>query len=72
MKNWIQSICWNCKEHNIIDNGDVSDLTVPDVEGFKCWNCKSNNLFDEEGDAIETTEEQFDDGLPMPKRKTDQ
>lgn len=41
-----KSICW-------VNNGDIEDLTVPDVEAGKCWNCKSNfliNSYDIEDD----------------------
>lgn len=70
MRQWIQTSCWKCREENLVDNGDASDLTGVDVEGFVCWSCKSNNAFDDEGNGVETDEEQFDDGLPVPSKGT--
>lgn len=69
MRQWIEANCWNCSAPNLIDNGDISDLTIGDIEGFKCYHCKTNNVFDDEGNCIETDEDQdqLDDGYAVPK-----
>lgn len=35
--------CW-------LNNGDVEDLTVPDVEAARCWHCRHEFILDPESD----------------------
>lgn len=36
---WEEEYCEECGAENWVDLGDLSDLTVSDVEGFKCHKC---------------------------------
>lgn len=36
---WINEICPKCKEVNWICLGDLSDLTVADIDAAECWKC---------------------------------
>lgn len=58
MNQWLEMNCPRCRVNNWIDNGDPTDLTVNDVEGFQCWHCGANFvLCDDEFE--ETDEPQF-------------
>ena len=46
---WYEVGCAQCSETNFIDNGDPSDMTVPDATGFVCWSCSANNEITEDG-----------------------
>lgn len=39
MNTYYELACAWCKADNLVDNGDTSDMTVPDVDSFKCWKC---------------------------------
>lgn len=67
MRQWVQISCAHCDTENLVDNGDVEDLTVDDISGFKCHACQGNNVFDDEGESQQTDEEQLDDGKPVPE-----
>ena len=38
--------CW-------VNDGDVSDLTMPDVEALRCWHCHHEFLIDDDHDSNE-------------------
>ena len=59
---WYSSRCPKCSATNFVNNGDTSDLTVFDVEGFRCWNCHTAWLLDDDGDDGEF---HFEDGIRM-------
>ena len=67
MRSWIEARCCHCNTANLIDDGDTSDMTVMDVEGFVCWKCETNNEFTEDGDVVASQEDQIDQGLPVPQ-----
>ena len=49
MYEWLTMTCPKCGTLNWWSNGDVSDLTVPDIEAVECYRC----------DAVwDTTDEQ--------------
>ena len=61
MFTWLEISCPCCGVVNWVDNGDTSDLTAPDQEGYQCWKCrKFFNLNDDEVD------ETFIPGDPLP------
>lgn len=43
--------CPNCRNVNWFNNGDESDLTVPDVEAIRCWSCR-HEFFTEDDPAV--------------------
>jgi hypothetical protein len=45
-----RSICQHCGQLNFVEMGDLDDLTVPDVEGYKCWNCKTVSRVNDQDD----------------------
>lgn len=44
---WLKVNCPKCNENNWICNGDVSDITIPDIEAVSCWNCKKKFWLDD-------------------------
>lgn len=68
MDTWYNPHCPTCGKVNWVSNGDISDLTVEDVEGFMCWSCEQSWQFPEEIDGeLIATDESFDFGLQTPK-----
>ena len=45
---WYKSHCSKCNTINWISNGDTSDLSGVDVEGYKCWKCGNIEYFGDE------------------------
>lgn len=39
MDTWHNINCEKCQTKNWINQGDLEDLTIPDVEAFECWKC---------------------------------
>jgi len=39
--------CPKCNNKNWVNNGDINDLSRPDVESVKCWSCKHVFFIDE-------------------------
>lgn len=64
MNQWLEITCPHCHVNNWIDNGDPTDMTGFDVEGFQCWHCGDNFLFD--GDRFEETDESQFCADPIP------
>jgi hypothetical protein len=38
-ESWYRIICPKCEFSNWVNNGDESDLSGVDIEGYKCWQC---------------------------------
>ena len=55
-----------CQTPNLVDNGDLEDMTVPDVDGFRCYSCGTGNALSENGEVTET-DDCLDDGYPVPR-----
>jgi hypothetical protein len=67
MKHWYEINCAKCQTPNLVDNGDLDDMTVLDVDGFRCYSCGAGNMITGDGDVIETDESEcLDDGYPVP------
>jgi hypothetical protein len=62
---WINASCPGCDKANWLNNGDVSDMTVTDVNGFKCWNCGKCFTFDDE-EYMDPGETDFEEGQKKP------
>lgn len=45
-------ICPQCGKTCWVNNGNIDDLTVPDVEGFICWFCDSVLYIDDYNEVI--------------------
>ena len=64
IESWYKIWCANCNKPNWVCNGDESDVTTKDVDGFVCHNC---------GSKYSLGSSQFDDmddyevGLDNPK-----
>ena len=48
MFNWLELFCPNCDTTNWVDNGDPTDVTGFDTEGYQCWKCKKEFTLDNE------------------------
>ena len=73
MNTWIEDYCPSCKSANFINNGDVSDLTGMDVEGFICWKCKKKIAISEDGDELTVSDDDnlyFKEGVDMQPVKS--
>lgn len=46
MKNYIEINCPKCCCKNIVDLGDLEDLTRMEVEAIVCWHCKHKWLLE--------------------------
>lgn len=45
---WYEISCPECDKINWVFNGDMNDLTRPDVTGVKCFSCSYEFPLDEE------------------------
>jgi len=64
---WWKVSCLTCDTANWLNQGDVTDMTVPDVEGFRCWSCEAlNNILEDRVDEVESDDVYYVDGLPEP------
>jgi len=45
---WYKSYCSKCDTINWICNGDESDLSDVDIDGYKCWKCGNIEYFGDE------------------------
>lgn len=61
---WIVEQCRECDVFNWLFDGDPTDETRPDIEGFLCYNCKLAHplMLDEPGDI-----EGYEIGLEDPE-----
>ena len=54
-ESWYKEICPNCKTINWVCNGDETDITAIDIDGFKCRECgiiKYFGDFEEDADIF--------------------
>lgn len=65
MNTWLESNCVGCKATNLVDAGDMSDMTIEDIGGFTCYRCGAHNVFDDEGNVFKTNEQQLEIGYPL-------
>lgn len=72
MNQYLSFDCPNCQKYCIYSNGDISDLTVGDVETVKCWNCKQVSKVPEyESELFELTLDEVYDRVSFPYHKID-
>ena len=57
IETWHRITCF-CGANNWVCAGDLSNLTVGDIEGFKCWSCGQEHSFSEDEDPS------FEEGKP--------
>lgn len=71
---WNEFDCVQCRKPNVVNNGDVDDMTLADVDGFKCWCCGTCNMLDDCGNVVVSNrdEEEHDEGFPTPYELRDQ
>lgn len=64
MGSWIEEQC-TCGTINWLFDGDPTDETRPDIEGFLCYMCKlANPMFDDEPGDLE----RYEIGLKCPPK----
>ena len=72
-ESWYKNHCPKCKAVNWVNNGDETDITAIDIEGYKCRKCKEITYigFDYEWDSEQGCWESIEDcnwelGLETP------
>ena len=65
MDAWYEISCADCGTRNLVDNGDITDCTVSDIDGFICYMCDAWNCIDECGEVDLTNEKPWDKGYPI-------
>ncbi|UCG02460.1 MAG: hypothetical protein JSW11_00410 [Candidatus Heimdallarchaeota archaeon] len=65
METWYKIICDQCDSVNWVCDGDTSDLTVLDVNGFVCWQCEKIHDFYPDI-SISDDPENYEIGLKKP------
>jgi len=45
METWHKMWCDKCGVLNWVCDGDITDMTRPDIDGFICYKCKTSYAF---------------------------
>lgn len=62
-KMWIEIECPQCQKTNWVDNGDINDLSYPDIDAFECFNCHTIIDLETEQPALNMRKSRVE-GLP--------
>ena len=63
---WYEMRCASCLAVNFVYDGDTSDLSGVDVDGFVCWECNTNNEISDDGHIVLSQEDQLTIGERIP------